>query len=202
MIGMPMPTHPSIFAIRRYQPGDHDDWVRCRVLSFLDTQYYDDVRGSRAALDDPSIALVATVCREGAETVVGILDVQIEGRAATIETIATCPDHQNSGVGAGLLQAALAELATLGIETLDAWTREDVAANRWYQRNGFAEQFRYLHIYLDEDDDPTGFVTPEGLSLPVACFVHGSIEDEELMRQRFRRVYACRQYLRPVTAAG
>ncbi|MGI8415174.1 MAG: hypothetical protein ACR2P2_02990 [Nakamurella sp.] len=78
---MPMPTHPAIFAIRRYRPGDHDGWVRCRVLSFLDTQYYDDVRPSRAALNDPSIALVATDSREGAETVVGILDIQIEAEA-------------------------------------------------------------------------------------------------------------------------
>jgi len=50
MIGMPMPTHPAIFAIRRYQPDDHDGWVRCRVLSFLDTQYYDDVRPSRSTI--------------------------------------------------------------------------------------------------------------------------------------------------------
>ncbi len=98
----------------------------------------------------------------------------------------------------GLLQAALEHLANLGVETLDAWTREDEAANRWYQRNGFIEQFRYLHIYLGEDDDPTGFVTPQRLSLPVNSFVHGVIEDEELIRQRYRRVYACRRYLRPV----
>jgi ribosomal protein S18 acetylase RimI-like enzyme len=133
---MPMPTHPAPFTVRQYQSDDHDGWVRCRVLSFLDTQYYDDVRPSRAKLNNPSI-----------------------------DTIATHPDHRNSGVGTGLLQTALEHLANLGIETLDAWTREDAAANRWYQRNGFMKQFRYLHIYLGEDDDPTGFVTPQRLSL-------------------------------------
>ncbi len=89
-----MPTHPAPFTVREYQSEDHDGWVRCRVLSFLDTQYYDDVRPSRTKLNDPSIALVATESHEGEETVAGILDIEIEGKAATIDTIATHPDHR------------------------------------------------------------------------------------------------------------
>ena len=30
--------------------------------------------------------------------------------------------------------------------TLDAWTRENTEANAWYQRSGFAENHRYLHV--------------------------------------------------------
>ena len=86
--------------------------------------------------------------------------------------------------------------------TLDAWTREDIAANSWYRRNGFSERYRYLHVYLGDGDDATGFTTPEGLSAPVSAFVHASIEDEATMRERYRRVYLCRQYLRELDPAN
>ncbi|WP_279070654.1 GNAT family N-acetyltransferase [Microbacterium lacticum] len=182
-------------AVRPYQPSDERGWLRCRVLSFLDTQYYDDVKPRRTALADPSIALVAV---SPTDEIVGILDVEIDGKSATIDTIAVHPDHQGAGIASALLRAALTHLGTDGIATLDAWTREDTAANRWYQRNGFTEQYRYLHVYLSDGDDDTDFTTPEGLSTPVSVFAHGHVEDEVRMRERFRRVYVCRQYLLPI----
>ncbi len=183
------------FTVRTYRPSDERGWLRCRVLSFLGTQYYDDVTPHRTVLAEPSIALLAV---SPAGDVIGILDVEIDGTAATIDTVATHPDHQGAGVGVALLREALSRLDAAGVETVDAWTREDAAANRWYQANGFAEQYRYLHVYLNEGDDDAGFATPDGLSTPVSAFLHGRIEDEARMRARFRRVYVCRQYLRPV----
>ena len=94
---------------------------------------------------------------------------------------------------------ALVVLEGRGVRTLDAWTREDAAANRWYQRNGFAETTRYLHVYLGDGDDPSDFTTPDGLSSPVTVFVHGRIEDEADLRARYRRVYVCRRYARDLT---
>jgi len=190
---MSLPSAP--YAVRPYQPSDERGWLRCRVLSFLGTQYYDDVKPHRTVLADPSIALVAV---SSDDEVIGILDVEIDGRAATIDTIAVHPDHQGTGIASALLSAALTRLEAGRIDTLDAWTREDAAANRWYQRNGFAEQYRYLHVYLTDGDDDTDFATPEGLSTPVGVFTHGRVEDEARMRGRFRRVYVCRQYLRPI----
>ncbi len=183
------------FTVRAYRSADELGWLRCRVLSFLGTQYYDDVKAHRTVLTDPSIALVA-VSPTG--EVIGILDVEIDGKAATIDTVATHPDYQGVGVGAALLGEALSRLEAAHVETLDAWTREDVAANRWYRSHGFSEQYRYLHVHLNDGDDDAGFVTPDGLSTPVSAFLHGRIEDEARMRARFRRVYVCRQYLRPV----
>lgn len=183
------------FTVRVYRPSDERGWLRCRVLSFLGTQYYDDVKPHRTVLTDPSIALVAVSPTGG---IIGILDVELDGKAATIDTVATHPDHQGAGVGAALLREALPRLEAARVETLDAWTREDAAANRWYQANGFAEQYRYLHVYLNDGDDDAGFATPDGLSMPVSAFLHGRIEDEALMRARFGRVHVCRQYLRTV----
>ncbi|MDQ2738860.1 MAG: GNAT family N-acetyltransferase [Actinomycetota bacterium] len=198
--------HPS-FAIRPYLPTDSEGWLRCRVLSFLHTQYYDDVKPSRSVLAEPAIALVATAAVDhigqhndlDRDTVIGILDIEIDGdAAATIDTIAIHPDHQTKGIGTALLQQALPLLTDRGVATLDAWTREDGPANSWYLKNGFTENFRYLHVYLGDGDDPTGFVTPEGCSLPVTAFVHAPIDREAEVRERFRRVYVCRQYLQKV----
>ena len=81
---------------------------------------------------------------------------------------------------------------------LDAWTREDAPTKGWYLRNGFSEIYRYMQVYLRSDDDPNGFATPEGLSLPIVGFMHGLIEHETELRSRFKRTYVCRQYLLPV----
>jgi ribosomal protein S18 acetylase RimI-like enzyme len=191
-------TSPSRFAVRPYQRTDESSWVRCRALSFLSTQYYDDVKPSRTVLTQPAIALVAVSHDEA--TVIGILDIELDGETATIDTIATHPDHQHRGVATGLLRHALPMLRERGASTLDAWTREDVAANGWYQRNAFVENYRYVHVYLGDTDDHEGFQTPTGLSLPVIAFMHGKLEDENELRRRYARTYICRQYIRPVSA--
>lgn len=198
--------HQPDFAIRPFQPADSESWLRCRVLSFLHTQYYDDVKQVRTVLAEPAIALVATAVLDQVDqrndldtgSVLGLLDIEIHGDAATIDTIATHPDEQGRGLATALLQRALALLAEREVATLEAWTREDESANAWYRRNGFAETFRYLHVHLGDDDDATGFETPQGCSRPVTAFVHAPIEREAELRDRFNRVYICRRYVRNV----
>lgn len=181
-------------SIRQYLDVDEPSWVRCRALSFLGSQYYDDVKPQRTRFERPALCLVAVLDQE----VVGILDVEIDGASATIDTIATHPDHGQQGIASALLTSALPMLKDRGITTLDAWTREDVAANAWYQRHGFAEEFRYLHVYKDWDGAAEGFTSPPGLSSPVRVFAHAQIEHESDLRARFRRIYVCRQYKRSV----
>lgn len=101
-------------------------------MSLVDTARY----------ENHSIELVAT----DATGVLGVLDVAIVGQLATIETIAVHPDRARCGLGTALLDAALRQMP-LGATTLDAWTREDAAANAWYRRAGFEETYRYLHVY-------------------------------------------------------
>ncbi|TDD64409.1 GNAT family N-acetyltransferase [Jiangella aurantiaca] len=176
--------------IRPYKDADAQSWLRCRLLSFFPTQYYDDVVTQRPSLDEPSIRLVGIV----GDDVVGILDVSISDDAATIETVAVLPELARMGTATRLLHTALPELRRHDVQTLGAWTREDPAANAWYQANGFDERFRYLHVYKDWDEDDTAFAAPDGLR-PVRVFAHAPIEREAQMRARFRRVYVCRQYL-------
>lgn len=185
------------FTVRPYKTADEHQWLRCRALAFLETSYYDDVKPHRAVLAEPAIALVV---EDADGSIVGILDVEIDGDAATIDTIAVHPDHQRRGIADALLTEALPLLAENNVATIDAWTREDSAANGWYQRNGFAESFRYLHVYLSDGEDDSGFETPTGLSQPVSAFMHGNIAHEQALRARYKRVYICRQYLKPLDA--
>lgn len=45
--------------IRDYQKEDQTSWLRCRVLAFLDTAYYDVVAKEKEVYQYPSIELVA-----------------------------------------------------------------------------------------------------------------------------------------------
>ncbi|CCE74083.1 GNAT family N-acetyltransferase [Clavibacter nebraskensis] len=144
---------------------------------------------------EPSVALVA---EDPDGTIVGILDIGGEGALATIDTVAVHPDHQGRRIATTLPETAVPLLAGTGATELDAWTREDPAANAWYRRVGFVELTCYLHIFVGEGDDPTGFITPDGLGRPVLAFLHAPIEREEEMRARFRRVHVCRRYVQPL----
>ncbi len=186
-----MSTVPAV--VRPYQPSDERGWLVCRLLSFFDTCYYDDVHTSRTAFDLPSIQLVAEL--EG--QIVGLLDVEIDGTAATIDSIAVHPDHQRGGIASTLLTAALQELPS-SVLTLDAWTREDPSALGWYRRRGFGERYRYLHVYKNGDGSTAGFTAPQPLTVVVHAFCHAQIQDEAELRSKFDRVYVCTQFLHEV----
>lgn len=185
-----------MFTVRTYQSTDEQDWLRCRLLSFFTTAYHDDVVTARP--DEPGLLVrLVAIDSEGeadGDVLVGLIDVAVDGSAATIDCIAVHPDHHRAGIGSDLLTAARAELPD-SVRTLDAWTRDDVAANGWYRSRGFVENYRYLHVYKDHDEPTDGFTVPDGVRGPVKAFLHGELEDEEDLRRRFRRVHICRQYL-------
>jgi len=175
--------------IRDYRDADAASWLRCRLLSFFGTEYYDDVVVDRPVFENPAHRLVAV---EG-DGVVGVMDVEIFADRATIDVLAVHPDHQRSGLATQLLDAVIPRLQG-GV--LDAWTRGDASANAWYQRSGFTENFRYLHVYKSAQDDADGFEAPGALGKPVTAFMHAPISVEASVRARFSRVHVCRQYVR------
>jgi len=179
--------------ITDYDSAHRTSWLRCRVLGFLDTGYYDDVWAERP--DDSQIQLVAL----DGDQVLGICDIGIAGTRATINTIVVHPDHRREGIAARLLGVGRGRLPVT-VETLDAWTREDAAALAWYRRSGFIESDQYLHVHIDSDDRIEGFSSPVGLSTPLLAFCHAQLADEQQLRQRYRRVYVCRRFTLPLTA--
>jgi ribosomal protein S18 acetylase RimI-like enzyme len=107
------------------------------VLAFLHSAYYDDV-----LIEKPPVPGELELVAADGDDVVALLDVSVDGAAATIESVAVHPDRCRRGLATALLERALADLSARGVRRLEAWTREDEAANAWYRRRGFAESER------------------------------------------------------------
>ncbi len=185
-----MPT----WRVRAYEPGDEESWLRCRVLSFLHTCYFDDVLVAKPRYDHPSVELVAVA--DG--TVVGLLDAAVRDRLATIESIAVYPDHQSQGIATALLDHALPRLRALGAVDLDAWTREDQPALRWYAARGFTETEHYVHVHAAGRREIAEAISPVRGFAVVEAFLHATADVEQDLRGRFARVYRCRRMHRLV----
>ncbi|MFI7273689.1 GNAT family N-acetyltransferase [Streptomyces sp. NPDC049879] len=194
---------PAPWSIRAYAAADEPSWLRCRVLSFLDTPYYDNVLPAKPVIAPPGFELVAV---DAAGVVTGLMDVTVDVPAegaggeplATIDSVAVHPDHQHQGIGRALLAEARNRVRALGIGTLDAWTRDLPATLRWYRAMGFAESDHYVHVYADQytsPGEPERAVTAVRLGLrPVALFLHGTLAEVDALRAEFTRVYVCRRF--------
>lgn len=185
---------PMPLEIRPYLASDENAWLRCRLLSFFGTAYFDDVVRTKPRFAGPAIELVALED----DAVVGIIDVTYDADNATIDTVAVDPARQADGIGMSLLNEAITALPAEVI-SLDAWTRDDAATLAWYERQGFSEQFRYLHVYAQSDAETLAAIRSTGHGLtPVQAFFHADINHEDQMRATFKRVHICRQFARPI----
>jgi ribosomal protein S18 acetylase RimI-like enzyme len=187
-------------AIRDYEPADEQGWLRCRVLSFLGTPYFDDVM---TAKQSPELGAELVAVQDG--TIAGVLDLSVDGDLATIDTIAVHPDHQHLGIGTLLLRQARQRAAALGAVTIDAWTRDHEPTLRWYRARGFAEDGHYLHVYADHYTDaqePARAVSARPGLAPIKVFLHATLDREAELRAAFSRVHVCRRFAQPIAPAG
>lgn len=185
--------------IREYRTEDEMEWIRCRVLSFLDTAYFDNVLKEKEKYTNPAIELVAI--EEG--KVVGLLDVEYEVREGTVCSrgnglggmiwhIAVHPDYQRRGIGTDLLEQATVIAKEKGLNRFEAWTRDDKWVNNWYVNAGFKEVESYLHVYIDGGKELKGVIKSEVSNLfTVQAFAHYIGEEREEMKKRFNRVHEC-----------
>ncbi len=186
--------------VRDYQPGDEEAWLRCRVLSFLHTAYFDDVQVAHPSPPSPGFGLVAV---EGGD-LVGVIDVSVSAfeELATIETVAVHPDAQHRGVGTALLSEARYRSLRAGATMIDAWTRDDEPTLRWYRSRGFVESDHYLHVYANyytAADEPGRAVESTRLGLkPVIVFSHAKMDAAQELRGSFARVHVCRRFSQPL----
>jgi hypothetical protein len=85
----------------------------------------------------------------------------------------------------------------VGAPTLDAWTRDDPDTLRCYRAMGFAESEHCPHVFANcyadaaEPDRAVGESRPG--PRPVTVFLHGTLRDEQVMREQFARVHVCRR---------
>lgn len=142
--------------IRDYKTDDENQWLRCRVLSFLDCSYYNDVMIKRPFYEGDAICLVA----EENDTIIGLIDVEIEGepkslcvagaqRGAVIWNLAVLPEFRREHLATALWMEAKKRLVQKGIDYCEVWTQEDEAANCWYLAQGFCniKERNWLRCY-------------------------------------------------------
>lgn len=183
--------------IRPYRDGDERGWVVCRVLSFLDSAFFDDVRRSKERYERRAIELVAE--RHG--EIVGLIDVECDdapgavceqrpGLGGMIWHLAVHPEHQRRGVATALLREAEIRARRHEVVRLEAWTRDDPAARAWYESRGFELVQGYLHVYIELDEGLRDLfpITADGIR-PVRAFAHYVGDDRDAIRERFARVH-------------
>ena len=131
--------------IKKYTPEFEDSWLRCRLLAYFYTSFYEDIETSKPTFDGrPSIELIAV--EDG--IVVGLLDMVLDteqlktsfladGLGAFLKIIAVHPDYQSQGIGYKLYECALKELEKTPIEFIELYTRGDEQANNFYKKLGF-----------------------------------------------------------------
>jgi ribosomal protein S18 acetylase RimI-like enzyme len=190
--------------IRDYQDSDERSWLRCSVLSFLDTAYFDSVFREKPRYEHPAIELVADV--DG--TIVGVIDVECEEAPGAVCTVchsdgadllggmiwhlAVHPDFQHRGIGRRLLHEARQRAAERGIRCFEVWTRDDSGTLRWYESSGFQWVKSYLHVYLQGKEEVAQAVSSSMPGLrPVQVFAHYSGSDRDAVRALFARVHEC-----------
>ena len=187
--------------IRKYEDKDNLGWVRCRVLSFLDSAYFDNVLREKEHYNNPSIELVAEL--EG--KIVGLIDVEYEierGKVCYYDNelggviwhLAVLPEYRNLGISTSLLNKAIEVLKNKEVERLEAWTRDDKWVNDWYENRGFKLKEQYLHIYTEGKE--CGEITDSKINklFICSCFAHYVGEDKEETKERFTRTHECNLY--------
>ncbi|HLJ65908.1 MAG TPA: GNAT family N-acetyltransferase [Chloroflexota bacterium] len=202
-------SHERIYPliIRPYRETDEQGWLRCSVLGFLNTAYFDSVFRHKPRYDHPAIELVT----ENDGKLVGAIDVECEESPRTVCTVcaddshsalggmiwhvAVHPDYQRRGIGGQLLREAQRRAAGRGIQCFEAWTRDDAPTLRWYESYGFEWVSAYLHVYLHGKEEVGQAVqsTVPGLT-PVQVFAHYTGADRDSIRDRFERVHECNCY--------
>ena len=184
--------------IRDYEVSDEAGWVRCRVLSFLQTAYFDNVLTEKERYDNPAIELVAEI--DG--RIVGLIDVEYETEELTVCSrgsslggmiwhIAVHPDYYRQGIGEALLKEAENRAKKLGLNRFEAWTRDDQWVQNWYEKMNFKNTDSYYHVYFEGEqiDEVVDSTIPKLYF--VNSFAHYTGNDIEQLKKEDTRIHEC-----------
>lgn len=180
--------------IREYKKEDEQGWLRCRVLAFLNTAYFDNVLTQKEVYKHPSIELVAEI--DG--IIVGLLDVEYEVEEATVCSrgkglggmiwhIAVHPDYARQGIGENLLRVAEKRAIELNLNRFEAWTRDDEWVQKWYEKMEFNQVDSYYHLYLEGNEMNNKITTNVPNLFPISSFSHYVGNDIEQFNDTTRR---------------
>jgi ribosomal protein S18 acetylase RimI-like enzyme len=197
--------------IRPYRPDDEIQWIRCRVLAFLDSAYFDDVQQRKPRYSHPAVELVA---ESPVGVIAGFIDVECEqapgtvcssrpGLGGMIWNLGVHPDWRGHGVASRLLSRAIQLATELGLVRLEVWTRDDPEVLAWYKSHGFNLIDTYLHVYLDFDEAKLSLVSQVPGLKPIKVFAQFTDAARfERIRSRFGRVHDCNLFELDLKSAG
>ena len=192
--------------IRPYNLSDEESWLKCRLVSFHDSAYYDDVYTKKPMFDNLSLELVAE--RNG--EIIGILDVEKDnkdgsicycksGIGAMIWTIAVLPKYRRFGIARTFVLKAKDWAKSKDIDFIEAWTRDDKWVLDWYESVGFYRFHSYWHIYFKGDNAKSLFESNNQDISPQSVFAHSNKDPKTLDQNKIDRFYKCSGYKLDIT---
>jgi len=187
--------------IRSYNSSDEEGWLKCRLVSFHDSAYYDDVYTKKPIFDNPSLELVAEIDGK----IIGALDLEKDnkdgsicycksGSGAMVWTIAVLPDYRRFGIASQLILKAIDWARSKDIDFIEAWTRDDKWVLNWYESVGFSRFHSYWHIYFKGDNAKSLFRSNDKDISPQSVFAHSNKDPKTLDQNKIDRFYKCSGY--------
>ena len=192
--------------IRPYNLSDEENWLKCRLVSFHDSAYYDDVYTKKPIFDNPSLELVAEIDGK----IVGVLDLEKDnkngticyyksGLGAMVWTIAVLPDYRRLGIASQLILKSLDWAKSKNIDFIEAWTRDDKWVLDWYESVGFSRFHSYWHIYFKGDNAKSLFESNDKDISLQSVFAHSNKDPKTLDQNKIDRFYKCSGYKLDIT---
>ena len=162
-----------------------------------------DVAKAKPIYENECIELVAEV----GNTVVGLLDIERQaaaglppalgedaGTLGMIWDLAVHPDYRRRGIASEMLAEASSRARGMGVEQLEAWTRDGRGAEQWYTSQGFGEADSYYHVTIEgERVEQAVKCRIPGLT-PIRVFAHCTGNMPPSLRRLCTRVHECRLY--------
>lgn len=122
-----------------------------------------------------------------------MIDLEIsDDNTATIWELAVHPDYQKNAVASLLFSQLVKDASKIGVKTIDAWTREDIAANTWYKKMKFEFFYQYWHLYSHQLPEKTSLDIPN--LYPASIFWHFTGDDLSTVNFPIEKKYQCRGY--------
>jgi len=192
--------------IRPYNASDEERWLKCRLVSFHDSAYYDDVYTKKPIFDNPSLELVAEIDGK----IIGVLDLEKDnkdgsicycksGSGAMVWTIAVLPDYRRFRIASQLILKVVDWAKIKDIDFIEAWTRDDKWVLDWYESVGFSKFHSYWHIYFKGDNAKSLFESNDKDISPQSVFAHSNNNPKTLDQNKIDRFYKCSGYKLDIT---
>ena len=192
--------------IRPYNLSDEENWLNCRLVSFYDSAYYDDVYTKKPIFNNSSLELVAEINGK----IIGILDLEKDnkdggicycksGIGAMIWSIAILPEYRRFGIASKLVLKAIDWAKIKDVNFIEAWTRDDKWVIDWYESLDFDRFHLYWHIYFKGNNAKSLFKSNNKDIALQSVFAHSNKDPKTLDQNKIDRFYKCSGYKLDIT---